>query len=97
MDATHVRLLDEVRGLVAARALINDALAQKIGECVAVELDRSTWPSCWESTARRSTGGTCGHHGLPLTATSEPAGYPAIGAGGCWGACTLACARRCTR
>jgi len=41
MDEAQGRLLDEVRGLVAARTLIDNAIAQRIGECVAAELDRS--------------------------------------------------------
>lgn len=42
MEATQVRLLDEVRGSVAARALIDNALEQRVVEFVAAELDRST-------------------------------------------------------
>jgi transcriptional regulator of acetoin/glycerol metabolism len=33
MDATHRRLLDEVRGLVATRALLDDALAGVVRAC----------------------------------------------------------------
>ena len=33
MDATQSRLLDEVRGLVAARALMDHALAQSLRTC----------------------------------------------------------------
>jgi hypothetical protein len=33
MDATQSRLLDEVRGLVAARALVDDALTDSIRRC----------------------------------------------------------------
>ena len=41
MDEAQRRLLDEVRGLVAARTLIDNALEQKIADCVAADLDRS--------------------------------------------------------
>lgn len=41
MDETQLRLLDDVRGLVAARALIDNALKQRIAQGVAADLDRS--------------------------------------------------------
>ncbi len=41
MDEAQRRLLDEVRGLVAARTLIDNALEQRIAECIAAEIDRS--------------------------------------------------------
>lgn len=42
MDETHSRLLDEVRGLVAARALIDLALDERITDCVDSDVDRTT-------------------------------------------------------
>lgn len=41
MDDHQRRLLDEVRGLVAARSLVDDALAASVRECIAAGVDRS--------------------------------------------------------
>lgn len=41
MDEAQGRLLDEVRGLVATRTLIDNAIEQRIVECIAADLDRS--------------------------------------------------------
>lgn len=41
MDETQRRLLDEVRGPVAARTSIDNVLEQRIAESIAAEIDRS--------------------------------------------------------
>lgn len=42
MDETQSRLLDEVRGLVAARTLIERALDERVDECIEAGLDRTS-------------------------------------------------------
>lgn len=41
MDDSHDRLLDEVRGLVAARTLLDNAIASRVRACIDAGVDRS--------------------------------------------------------
>jgi hypothetical protein len=73
MDENRSGLLDEVRGLVAARSLLDNTLAARIAECIGAGVDRSTLANVlgvdrstlyrryvWSTDARSATTGACG-------------------------------------